>query len=345
MRSIPQKTADPSTAPTEVCITVDTEFSIGGAFGDPVRYRPLSDPLVECAIGGRGEGLDFLLQRLRDFAIPATFFIEVLQCYYFGGQPMGRAVEHIAAEGHDLQLHLHPGWLAFREPGWGRSPRANDDCAARSHDELAGMIEFGIDQFRRWGLVPPIALRAGGFCCGAVVYQAMLTCGLTLSSNVGLAVRQPQQPELCLASGTRSFDGVLEAPALSYREKLGPLGSRLRILAITSTSWDEMQTLLWAARCAGISPVVVLTHPFEFVKRKDFRYRELRRDHINRGRLERLLDFLARNRESFSAATFTRSGSTWLASGERPDILLEIPARLGLARLGENAANTLLWHY
>lgn len=79
--------------PTEICITIDTEFSIGGAFADPARYRPLSNELVDCTIDGRSEGLDFLLHILRDFRAHATFFVEVLQCFYFGERPMGRIID------------------------------------------------------------------------------------------------------------------------------------------------------------------------------------------------------------------------------------------------------------
>jgi hypothetical protein len=51
----------PVRAPTEVCITIDTEFSIGGAFADPERYRPIGPELVECAIDGRAEELGFIV--------------------------------------------------------------------------------------------------------------------------------------------------------------------------------------------------------------------------------------------------------------------------------------------
>ena len=82
------KRSDEAPAETEVCITVDTEFSIGGAFADPQRYRPLSTELVECRIGGRSEGLGFILQTLKKSGVAATFFVEVLQGCYFGDVPM-----------------------------------------------------------------------------------------------------------------------------------------------------------------------------------------------------------------------------------------------------------------
>jgi peptidoglycan/xylan/chitin deacetylase (PgdA/CDA1 family) len=334
-----------ATPPTEVCITVDTEFSIGGAFADPERYRPLSRELVDCAVDGRAEGLGFLLSALREHRIRATFFVEVLQCFYFGERPMGRIAERIAEEGHDLQLHLHPCWLGFRHENWRYAAVESDDCAARSLGQLRRMIEFGLAQFTRWQLAPPTALRTGSFSFAPAVHQAMAECGIKLGSNIALALYRPAEPEFHLASGSRMFDGVLEIPALTYAAVHVPLGSPLRTLAITSTSWRELEALLWLAREAAISPVVVLTHPFEFVKHRDFRFRELRRDHVNQQRLERLLEFLARHNDEFSATTFGRSGGAWFAAGGKPGRLLQAPWRLSLPRLAENAANTLLWRY
>lgn len=332
-------------APVEVCITVDTEFSIGGAFANPRRYRPLSNELIECTIGGRGEGLGFMLRALAERDIRATFFVEVLQCFYFGDGPMGCLAERIAAAGHDLQLHLHPAWTCFQSAGWRSQPPQSDSCAALSADELREMIDFGIDQFATWGLAAPIALRAGNFSCGPSLHRAMTACGLTLGSNIALGLRRPADPELHLFSMPRWIDGVLEIPALTYAALQPPRGSQLRTLAITATSSREIENLLWQARRDSVTPVVAVTHPFEFVKHDDFRYRELRRDRINQSRFERLLDFLDRNRSDFTVTTFGRSGNRWAAAAGQPDHLLRAPAHLAIARRAVNVLNTLAWYY
>lgn len=331
--------------PTEVCLTVDTEFSIGGAFADPQRYRPLSRELVECVVDGRGEGLGFILRALKEHAIPATFFVEVLQSCYFGDKPMGRIAERIADAGHDLQLHLHPAWLHFRKSDWGSREPESDSCARRSLDELREMIELGFSVFGRWGVPSPIALRTGSFSCNRVVHQAMVQGGLELGANIALAAYRPADPEFQLVSGSALIDGVLEIPVLTYSTPHLPTGSRLRPMAITATSWLEMEALLWQARAAEISPVVVLTHPFEFVKRTDFRYRELRRNRVNQQRLEHLLEFLRRHDDDFAATTFARSGAAWVGAGGRPGRLLRMATHLAVARSVQNLLNTHVWRY
>jgi hypothetical protein len=329
---------------TEVCLTVDTEFSIGGAFGDPQRYRPLSSEPVDGLVDGCAEGLGFLLAALRDHGIAATFFVEVLQSFYFGDRPMGRVVERIAGDGHDVELHLHPGWLAFRSTEW-RTATRDDCCASRTRAELRAMIEFGIAQFARWQAPAPQALRAGNFAFARPVHEAMVDCGLGLGSNIAISVYPPHDPEFDVPSGSFMVDGVLEVPAFTYLAPDPPRGSRMRTLAITASSWRETEALLWRARDAAISPIVVLTHPFEFVKRRDFRFSKIRRDRVNQQRLLRFLKFLSGHADDFSATTFARSGHTWIARGGSPGGLLQAPFYPAMARLAENAINTLVWRY
>src|SRR5262249_23597470 len=110
--------APPSDRRTEVCITVDTEFSIAGALTYPDRYRPVSDPPVYGRIGEREHGLGFLLACLAEHGLAATFFVECLNPSYFGDAPMGRVVGRLLAAGQDVQMHLHPEWLYFGDPRW-----------------------------------------------------------------------------------------------------------------------------------------------------------------------------------------------------------------------------------
>src|SRR5215813_9454922 len=99
--------------PIEVCITIDTEFSIGGNFADP-ELPPIAEPIVLGKTAGKENGLGFLLDSFAEFGVRATFFIEALQTAYFGDEPMGEIARRIAKAGHDVQLHLHPCWLYYQ---------------------------------------------------------------------------------------------------------------------------------------------------------------------------------------------------------------------------------------
>ena len=46
---------------TKVFITIDTEFSIGGAFEAPLTVKPIGSQNVWCEAGGKSQGLGFML--------------------------------------------------------------------------------------------------------------------------------------------------------------------------------------------------------------------------------------------------------------------------------------------
>lgn len=333
---------------TEVCITIDTEFNIGGAFTYPDRYTPLAERVVDCPVNGRDEGLGFILETFAKTGVSGTFFVEALNVAYFGDGPMGGIARRILAAGHNVQLHLHPCWLTFRNPQWHqmvKTARPNDSCAGRSYDELAEIVEEGLAAFERWGLPKPIALRAGGLHADLMLYRVTADAGIPIASNIGLSIYSPKAPELHLWGGRHWVQGVLELPILSYRDF--QIGSRphCRTLTVTGSSWPEFKTLLWQARRAGVSPVVVLTHPFEYVKKRNFRYEDIRRNRINQRRLVNLCRFLRENDQDFVGCSFREGADRWLSSDGCDDPRLSVSPVFTFLRAAHNVTNDRLWWY
>lgn len=334
--------------PTEVVITIDTEFSVGGAFDDPSgQTRPVGEPNVTGPVNGEEQGLGFMLDIFAHHDVPATFFVETLQTRHFGPEPMGKLVSRIADAGHDLQMHLHPLWLAFdgermvQDTPW----PPDDDCASRSVEELAAMMRRGIRTFAAWGLPRPVALRTGNLAVDRNVYQAQAKVGLPLASNIGLTVSQPDDPALQLKAGRHRIEGVLELPVLCFKEfEIGQY-CRRRILQIRSTGWREQKSALKRARAAGAETVVVLTHPFEFFKRGDQQCRQIRPNRLSQRRLEKLCSFVQANPSSFRFTTFGSSKEKWLAAADRPECDIAIPPAPMVARLLHNKLNELVWWY
>ena len=96
---------------TKVFITIDTEFSIGGAFVDPLNNGPIGAQNVLCEVHGRSEGLGFMLETFRAHGIRATFFTEAQQTAFFGDRPMGELVQRIAAAGSSADRFAVGGGL------------------------------------------------------------------------------------------------------------------------------------------------------------------------------------------------------------------------------------------
>jgi hypothetical protein len=331
---------------TEVFITIDTEFSIGGAFTYPNRYVPLGEEVVRCEVNGREEGLGFMLDTFGEFGIKATFFVEALQTAYFGDVPMGRLVDRIAKAGHDLQLHLHPCWLHFRKRGWKTGKeRPNDSCMGRTDAELDEMLEIGYYAFDRWKQPRPIALRTGGFETDLAVYRAMERAGMRFASNIALGMREPAESELQLTGGRAQVGKIVELPVLSYRSPviLGRRKRQMRSVSITGASWPETRSLMWEARKTGTTPVVLLTHAFEFIKRRDFRFAELRPNRLNQHRLRQLLQFLKDNPDDFVPTTFRDYAEKPEQTATPRQPALSVPMSLAVIRAVGNALNDRVW--
>lgn len=330
---------------TQVCLTIDTEFSIGGAFKEPNARVPLGRRMVTGAAGGREEGLGFILATLHRHGLKATFFVEALNRFYFGDEEMGALAARIAGEGHDVQLHLHPAWLRFRHPAWREQvlrDAPHDSCAGRSEAELDELISLGLEAFVRWRLARPVALRTGNLMVDRNVYRAMRRHSLPLASNIGVAINEPSDSALRLRGGRHWIEGVLEVPVLTYTAPGAGVRLRRRALTVTGTGWSEMREIF--SRAMGISggPIVLLTHPFEFFKPRRSDYSDLRRNRVNQIRFERLCRFIGEHREKLSVVTFAGAASEWLAGGASAEPRLAVSARSALARIAENQLNDRL---
>jgi hypothetical protein len=325
---------------TEICLTVDVEFSVGGAFGRPDLYEPIGEQSVLCNVNGRSEGLGCLLEILDAHDAKATFFVDAMQCAYFGHEPMGRITEMISSRGHDIQLHLHPSWKHFKSPAW-RTTRfihPSDSCAGRSDQEMDDLFGYALECFSQWQQPKPIAIRTGNFMADATVYRSMHRAGITLGSNVAQGTGNPVHD---VANGRHRIEGCIEVPCFAYltpnfRDLRTP---RWRHLSITSTSLGEMTSLLRKAREAGVETFVVLLHPFELIKKDGFRYDNIQPNTINRKRLSGLLDFLRENAQEFSLATFGARAPEWLEKGESTSYTIKTSPAMALARMAENYLN------
>ena len=330
--------------PTEICITIDTEFSIGGHFEAPTTCHPVAEPMVYGEVEGREEALGFILKTLAEHGISATFFVECANYYYFGDEPMRTVVERIKAARQNIQLHVHPVWLHFAEgriPG--NFPR-NDYCSGRSFDDLERIFRLCTDVFKRWVGHSPVAIRAGSFRADENVFSVMRALNIPLASNVALGAYQPDSPLLRHDSGRHRIHDVMEVPLFTYGDmKIGSWQHR-KSLQITSCSWPEMRHLLWKARRAGVENIVILTHPSEFIKKSDFQYSRITRNRVNQQRLRKLCALIGKHPDDFVSASFGGCRQDWLeAELEQP--FIEVPAAYAVGRKLHNKLNDSLWRY
>lgn len=305
---------------TRVCITIDTEFSIAGAFADAACV-PVAEPMVWCDVAGRSEGLGFLLEQFRRYQVPATFFVEALHRYYFKHDPMRPIVARIQDEGHEIQLHAHPCWSVFEHDDWMARVRAQprqDDFRGRREDDSVRLIEQGIATFADWGLPRPRVFRSGSLQHDDHLYRALARTGIPYSSNVGVAIFDSGDQHYQIYGGRHVRHGVVECPVLTFCD--WQIGGRrhLKSLTIAGTSFAETRSLLDKAQQAGIELVVILTHPFEFIQSRDIGRQPARRHAVNQQRLTALCQYLDQQRERFLPSGLAEAAAAPVG-GDGPD--------------------------
>lgn len=296
---------------TRVCITIDTEFSIAGAFSRNDR-EPVAEPLVWCKVNGRSEGLGFMLDTFSKYNIQATFFVETVHRYYFKHDPMKPIAQQIHAAGHDVQLHTHPCWSFFQYPDWREQVRGKpgrDDFAGRDIDDSVRLIQQGIDSFADWGLPRPLVFRSGNLQHDDNLYKALARTGIPYSSNVAVGIFDSGQEQYKLFSGQHDRHGVREFPVLSYSDWRAGTKQNVRSLTIAGASFAETRSILEKCRAAGIAQVVILTHPFEYVQNSDVTYRKMRRHSLTQKRLRQLCRYLHDNADRFEACGLAQAAA------------------------------------
>jgi peptidoglycan/xylan/chitin deacetylase (PgdA/CDA1 family) len=298
-----------------VVLTVDTEASIAGAFGENAAHLPLIHEPVAGMVDGKSEALGFLLETLNDYGLVATFFVETAHTRYFSDKVMGGYVDRLLRADQDVQLHLHPCWLSFEGGKFDRFNLVTDNCHELEVGQLAALIEGGADRIVAWTGTRPTGMRAGNFSTSLSVFEAMNQAGLRYASNICLAVHRPPEPDLAVSGGVHDFAGVRELPVTCFAD-VGPTGrGRLRAMQITALTAHEQITLLNAAHDRENPVAVIVTHPFEFIKKRDFRYTNLRPNRMIQGRFRRLCGFLSANRHRFDVVPLAVAAD---ALGSRP---------------------------
>lgn len=321
---------------TRVCITIDTEFTIGGAFADAARH-PVAEQNVYCNVQDRSEGLGFMLDTFQRHDVQATFFVETVQRNYFKHDPMRPIARRIADAGHEVELHTHPCWNVFRHADWrerARTAKRMDDFKDRPLEESVELIGQGIATFAEWGLHKPKAFRSGNLQHDATLYKALAQVGIPYSSNIGAAIFDSGDPDYRLYSGHHERHGVIECPVLSFSD--WSLGSRkhMKSLTIAGTSFGETRTLLEKARAAGIPTVVILTHPFEYIHWGDYALTRTRAHHVTQQRLRRLCAWLQQNDDRFEACGLVHALDADAATSDR-NILLDVSLLQSVPRMAE----------
>ncbi len=285
----------------KVVITVDTEPSIAGFFKNP-KFTPLIHEPISGMINGKSEALGFFIQLLKQHNFVATFFVETVHSCYFSSDIMQHYVSELLEADQDVQLHLHPVWRYFRNKTF-----ISDNCSEHSVEFMLELMTEGKQFIKNWTGNEPVALRTGNFAVGHNVYQAMRMAHLKISSNICVGCFNYEDPKLRATHGIHNINGITELPATCFYDKSIIKWNSLRSLQITALGGYEITTILDKMEKSGHQVAVIVTHPFEFLKTKDFRYTNMRINKIVQNRAKHLFNFLSNNSDRFQVIPITEA--------------------------------------
>jgi hypothetical protein len=147
-----------------------------------------------------------------------------------------------------------------------------------------------------------------------------------------------------LFGGKRRVGRILELPVFCYNYRIGS-SDRLRALCITACSAAEIISVLRQAHAHQLSPVLILTHPQEYIKKTDFRYASLRRNRANQGRLRAVLKFLKQHEDEFITTPISVISDDGADSSEIEHPAVSVSRGRAMVRMLENGINDRIWWY
>lgn len=289
---------------TAVFLTVDTEFAWRhhqAGLGSDEIYRRSVEPA--------GVGLSYQLARLSEHGLKACFFVDPMPAMTYGLEPIRRMVDTVLSAGQEVQLHLHPNWIATRRGDGGRARVRFELCdytPAEQRDLIAGAAELLVAA----GAPDPVAFRAGSYAANDATLTALAELGFLYdSSHNGASLPWPCKIGLPAHQVAPVLRGVIEVPVTVIEDAPGSL----RAVQVCALSTGEKRDALEHAAASGHAAITLVSHIFELANREGTRANGV---HVRR--FDALCDMLAEMRDVLPTTHFADRPSLPLAQDDAP---------------------------
>src|SRR5947209_3228242 len=306
-----------------VLLTVDTEtHAICRDWASDGLSRDISRDIYG-EVGSRRVGLGYQLEVLRQSGLKAVFMVEALFSAVpeIGTDPLKRIVRLIRDDGHDVQLHLHPDWVAHI-PALG-IPFRSTVIFPYEEAEQAQMLSVATDQLVASGAAAPTCFRAGGFGINRKTLSLLPRFGIRFdtSYNPFYTRSKCRLPAPKSSGHAEEMEGIIEFPVASFLDFRG----KVRPCQIGACSSSEIIAAMNQAEKAGWDYFVIVSHSFEMLtRRRPGKGPVAVRENVRR-RFERPCRFLADNRDRFRTIGFDDLDHIQLTQPERVEPVIRAP--------------------
>jgi hypothetical protein len=244
---------------TKIFITCDTELS-AALFQAGVTADANFARSIECD----GWGVGWQMDRLDAHGLTGVFFVDPMSALVYGADVIARIVQPIVARRHEVQLHLHPEWLAWakQQPVGERRGRSIGDFG---YDDQVTLLALARQILIEAGAPSPVAFRAGNYGANDDTLRALAALGIAWDASfnpiyvgdtchIGLDVDQVDPVGRL---------GVGELPVSAIEDRPG----HLRHAQICALSAVEMRAGLGHAAATKRPAFSIVTHSFEMMSR------------------------------------------------------------------------------
>jgi hypothetical protein len=282
---------------TNVLITVDTEFSIGGHF-DNRNLKPVSaDRHIYCRVNGKDYGINLIMDILEEYNLKGIFFVETESRFYFGKDEICSIIKDIEERGHEIQLHIHPNYRSFIH-----GKRVADNMSKYSQQEQTDIIGSAQMFLSSCGIQDILAFRSGGFYSNLDTNRALQNNHIKYASNYNLAFPNCGYIERYpLRNDIFRVESIFELPITCYREY--PLRKEWNCFQLSAASFREIKAGLDHYHSRNCQVVTFLTHSFEFVQAQDVQFSRIRPIKLYIKRFHNICQHLAVNSEKYNVVT------------------------------------------
>lgn len=283
---------------TNILITIDTEFSIGGYFNNEENRPVPADRRIYCKIDGKEYGINLIMDILERYDLRGIFFMETESRFYFGDNEIISIIQNIRNRGHEVQLHIHPNFRSFKNGN-----RRPDDLRKYSLEAQSRIIREALAFLASHRINGILAYRSGGFYSDLNTIKALKENNIKYSSNYNLAFRNCDYIENHnLHNDIFCINDVFEVPITSFRE-FGAIKD-WNCFQLSAASFNEIKEAACYYHQRQVNVITFLTHSFEFVKTVNVQSSKITPQHFLINRFDRICKYLMMNKDKYKVITF-----------------------------------------
>lgn len=329
-----------------VFITFDVECSMGGAWNDPaLKPVPPSRGMMG-QYGSRSFGLPLIVDILKEYGLPATFFVEPFNDELGHPGQTEPVCQYLLDRGQDVQLHIHPNHKHYGLFQASRPHPRTDNLADLPAEQQRALLAEGAQRLQSYTGAYPAAFRAGNMAASEETLRQLEAVGIYLDSSYSFPFLggQCRFADTTAYNGSKWYGKVLELTLSGfYQPRL--LGLKpAKPFDLMGISFPECRDAIIKTAAAGADSVLIL-HSFSLFKVRNKQYEGGRLNRIVAHRFRRLCRWLAEHPQEYPVYTFSGL-SRALALGQYTAQSVT-PCRLAspraIVRKAVQALNNLYW--